>query len=86
MWCVQVVSVDDGQAVGQAKRFAHRWQAVPYGLRCGNVPPGYELAMWEKEEQPGALGGSVGACAVWTACRPWRSRPEWKGVRRERPV
>jgi hypothetical protein len=73
MWCVQVVNVDGGEAVGQAKRFAHRWQAVRYGLHCGNVPPGYELAVWEVDPLPGKRVRDCG-CKVCGECLSARDR------------
>jgi hypothetical protein len=60
MWCIQVVDVKNREGVGKSRRFAQRWQAVRYGLSCGMVPLGYELALWEQEEQPGAWGRQCG--------------------------
>jgi hypothetical protein len=54
---VQVVDVKNRDAVGKPRCFAQRCQAVLYGLGCGSVPLGYELALWK---QGGARGG-VGA-------------------------
>jgi hypothetical protein len=69
MWWVQVVDVKNREAVGKPRCFAQRWQAVRYGLRCGIVPPGYELALWEQEEQAGAWVRYCG-CVCCPDCVP----------------
>jgi hypothetical protein len=69
MWCLLVVDVKNGEAVGKPRCFAQRWQAVRYGLSCGTVPPGNELALWEQEEQPGAWVRHCG-CVCCPDCVP----------------
>jgi hypothetical protein len=69
MWCLLVVDVKNREGVGKPRCFAQRWQAVRYGLSCGTVPPGYELALWEQEEQPGAWVRHCG-CVCCPGCVP----------------
>jgi hypothetical protein len=69
MWWVQVVDVTNHEAVGMPRCFARRWQAVRYGLSCGSVPPRYEIALWEQEEQAGAWVQHCG-CVCCTECVP----------------